>query len=1448
MSYDNDDEDEENIEKVDVGDSNIVKFIANMSQGQKVQQSTKVDKNILKEKQQALGKLMEQIDAGEDDDSVDEKKNNNTNRYNSNNKNYNSNFNYDNTQDYVPQYSKRKLDNKNLDTIIDNNINNLDNNDDINIEQAKEEIIPSKKKSQVIKREKKSVKNEESNNSLTIHLKTGVKRTVKQKEEIHVNLTYNASFTKGIQREKKGPINIETTDVKDNYTYVSFNKTKAKLPIEKDNSIKIFWYDAIEESFNNKPNVIFFGKIYEPQSKSYLSISIIIKDIYRTVFILPKPEYEEQQQKIYEEFEDLRKKRFNYIKEYHCKFINKKYCFELPIDSEKEHNVLKVKYKAEYGTIPANLNQKTFDYIFGKKSSLLENILLKLKIKGPCWLKIKNFTENNLNFLRTWSDYELSLDDFKNIEVISKINNNGVDIPIPPMKIVSISTQSIRNKNGNELYCICCALKEGYHVEDVKGSNKVDDFQSLIFTRKIDNKMSIFKNTGNSDNNSNINVDNIPDLNHIGKLRQLLNIGNVYLANDEKNLLITFITKISSYDPDIIVGHNLNNKHLDLILSRISYYKSPNWTKLSHFKRSTIPNHLRGANNSEYCRNCFSGRLLCDTFDNIKDILFKETNYDLRTICEKYLNLKNLPEIEATNILVNLNSVDDIKHILEVTMDEAYYTLMVMDKFQILPLTLQLTSIAGCLWTKSLQCSRAARCEMLLLHQFYEKNYLFPDKYHKTELIEDEDREEDDDDDEGDNENIKPRNQKRKPQYMGGLVLEPHPGLYDDIILVMDFNSLYPSIIQEYNISFETVIRKATQSFIEETNWNNNKLDKNKKKNKSKQEKKKEKSENGENAENKENEDKSEDEKSESLKPIEDNDEKEDEDEENISKIEINDKIRYKQPQATLPSILRYLVDERKIVKKKQKVEKDKFKNSLLDIKQKSLKISANSLYGYLGYKNSRFYAKEIAALITKTGRRILRNAANIVNKMGYKIIYGDTDSVMVNTMTQNIKEAVEIGRKIHDAISKQYNLLIIDIDGVFKSMLLLKKKKYACLKYLPPYTDQNKVERELKGVDLVRRDWSPLSKNTGLKILDIILSGKSKDEIILGIYDELKKVSDDIDNNKIPLKDYAITKQLAKNIDDYHDLKALPHVQVAKRLREEGKRNFQIHSFIPYVICLYKDEENADNVPHRSTKTIADRAYHPKEIENDSSLKIDYTWYKENQILPVVKRLVQHIQEITLNQLCESLNIEYKSHDYQEQNNEILEGNNNNKNNNKGNYKFKNIIVTRGIVFKCPNCHEVRKIKELKTRNTCVLEITECKKCKYFFQKIEDYQMVANVIKNTAKNLMFLYYRKKSTCRNCKESNNTLFCRTICSDKTCNGQMETDFNELYIYQELKFLNELVDVNNNQIKDNNIDNDKGNHLINFDSAVKSIKKYLRALNNKIMFTKVNISELFSFLD
>jgi len=51
---------------------------------------------------------------------------------------------------------------------------------------------------------------------------------------------------------------------------------------------------------------------------------------------------------------------------------------------------LKIKYPAENPPLPANLTGNTFETIFGANQSMLELFLLKRKIKGPCWLTIKN--------------------------------------------------------------------------------------------------------------------------------------------------------------------------------------------------------------------------------------------------------------------------------------------------------------------------------------------------------------------------------------------------------------------------------------------------------------------------------------------------------------------------------------------------------------------------------------------------------------------------------------------------------------------------------------------------------------------------------------------------------------------------------------------------------------------------------------------------------------------------------------------------------------------------------------------------------------------------------------------------------------------------------------------------------------------------------------------------
>lgn len=95
---------------------------------------------------------------------------------------------------------------------------------------------------------------------------------------------------------------------------------------------------------------------------------------------------------------------------------------------------------------------------------------------------------------------------------------------------------------------------------------------------------------------------------------------------------------------------------------------------------------------------------------------------------------------------------------------------------------------------------RAVRNEFILLHEFHRLKYVCPDKtfqQKKTRTIIDDDNEE----------VTVVKTTRGKAKYSGGLVFEPKRGLWDTYIMVMDFNSLYPSIIQEYNIDFTTVER-----------------------------------------------------------------------------------------------------------------------------------------------------------------------------------------------------------------------------------------------------------------------------------------------------------------------------------------------------------------------------------------------------------------------------------------------------------------------------------------------------------------------------------------------------------------------------------------------------------------------------------------------------------------
>ena len=570
---------------------------------------------------------------------------------------------------------------------------------------------------------------------------------------------------------------VETTVDKTN---TSWNEIKDKFNVNEDENIKIetnyyesndaFTYFYYLDAYEKNGKVYLFGKVFDFKSKKYVSCCLTVNNMERNLYLLPRQNSGVGMMEVYQEFDTLRKKQG--IKNFKSKPVERNYCFEIPkVPSKTEY--LKVVYGFNEPEIPVNCTGSTFERIFGVQTKALELFLIKRRIMGPCWLKIEK-AEKPTKCI-SFCTLELTVDSPKFVSVVGI--EDGEVREAPKLTVMSLNLRTIMDveKSRNEI--VLCGILIYQNVNPDGETINPTGLQTTLIRK----------------------VKNVPWPADFEKSLTEIK-SKVQTVPNEKALLNLLISFILRHDPDIIVGHNVIDFDLDVLLQRMKFNQVSNWSCLGRLKRSEWPKMQAGAggtNDSTFAERAItSGRIMCDTYRAAKDYLPNLKSYSLSSLATTQFK-ESRPDIQYDKIESCFWKAEELVEMIKHSKYDTYLVMNLMFKMQVIPLTKQLTNLAGNLWSRTMTGARSERNEFLLLHEFHAAKYITPDKVYNEQKT-------------------TAAAGRKKAAYAGGLVLEPKAGLYDKYVLLLDFNSLYPSIIQEFNICYSTVIRQYEDGDVDQ--------------------------------------------------------------------------------------------------------------------------------------------------------------------------------------------------------------------------------------------------------------------------------------------------------------------------------------------------------------------------------------------------------------------------------------------------------------------------------------------------------------------------------------------------------------------------------------------------------------------------------------------------------
>ncbi len=220
-----------------------------------------------------------------------------------------------------------------------------------------------------------------------------------------------------------------------------------------------------------------------------------------------------------------------------------------------------------------------------------------------------------------------------------------------------------------------------------------------------------------------------------------------------------------------------------------------------------------------------------------------------------------------------------------------------------------------------------------------------------------------------------------------------------------------------------------------------------------------------------------------------------------------------------------------------------------------AIKILMNSFYGVLGTPACRFYDPRLASSITLRGHEVLTRTKTRIEDRGWRVIYGDTDSLFVLLGPAHTHDAAIVGRRLVAELNEWWQNEVRQTHGVQSALELEFERCYR--RFLMPRTrdatvgskkryagtveEENGTRLVIKGLEAVRTDWTPLARRFQRELLRRVFAGEPYGSWIRSV--SIQLFAGEFDDELI------YRKRLRRPLEDYAKNGAPPHVVAARAL-----------------------------------------------------------------------------------------------------------------------------------------------------------------------------------------------------------------------------------------------------------------------------------------------------------